>query len=176
MQVTGSRLIYENRWLRLREDRIVLPDGSPGIYSVVEKAPAALIVPRAADGRLWLVQQHRHPTGERSWEFAQGAFDTAPQTPPEELARGELAEETGLRAERWTWLGRMFFAPGICNQEVQAWLAEDLTQGEQALEPTEEGLVVGCHTRAEIDALILEGALTDAATIAALGLLDLRGL
>jgi hypothetical protein len=39
--VTSSRLVYENRWMRLREDELIWPDGSPGLYAVVEKAPAA---------------------------------------------------------------------------------------------------------------------------------------
>ena len=174
LRVTASRTVYENRWLRLREDETVLPDGAPGIYAVVEKAPAALIIPFDGE-RLWLVNQYRHPVGERFWELPQGAWDDRPDAPAEEVARGELAEETGLRAGSMERLGRLFFAYGISNQRFAVWLATDLTAGEQALEETEQGLVVGSFTVAEVDAMLLDGTIGDAATVAALGLLRLRG-
>jgi 8-oxo-dGDP phosphatase len=52
----ASREIYRNRWLVLREDDIRRPDGSPGIYSVVDKPTYVLVMPY--DGRRFrLVEQ-----------------------------------------------------------------------------------------------------------------------
>ena len=96
-RVTASRVVYENRWIRLHEDRTESRDGAPGLYAWVEKPPAALIVP-LQDDHVWLVEQFRHPVGRRFWEFPQGAWEETPDAPAEALARGELAEETGLRA------------------------------------------------------------------------------
>jgi 8-oxo-dGTP pyrophosphatase MutT (NUDIX family) len=173
LRVTSSRTVYENRWMRLREDETVLPDGSPGIYAVVEKAPAAVIVP--CDGEhLWLINQYRHPVGERFWELPQGAWDDRPDAPAEDIARGELAEETGLRAGIIERLGRLFFAYGIADQPFDVWLASDLTEGEQDLEHTEQGLQVGRFALAEVDAMMLDGRIADAATVAAIGLMRLR--
>jgi ADP-ribose pyrophosphatase len=173
LRVTASRLVYANRWMRLREDRTVLPDGSPGVYAVVEKAPAAVIIPRDGD-HLWLIEQYRHPVGARFWELPQGAWDDRPGAPPEELARGELAEETGLRAATMERLGRLFFAYGISDQPFDVWLATGLTEGDQDLEHTEQGLRVGRFPVAEVEAMVLEGRIADSATVAALGLLRLR--
>ena len=36
---TGSRVVYENRWMTVREDTIRRADGSAGIYGIVDKAP-----------------------------------------------------------------------------------------------------------------------------------------
>src|SRR5246127_3645523 len=70
----ASREIYRNPWLVLREDEIRRPDGSPGIYSVVDKPPYALVMP--FDGqRFRLVEQFRYPLGAWRWEFPHG---TAP--------------------------------------------------------------------------------------------------
>jgi 8-oxo-dGTP pyrophosphatase MutT (NUDIX family) len=175
LRITASRTVYENRWMRLREDATLLPDGTPGIYAVVEKAPAAVIIPLAGD-HLWLVEQYRHPVGERFWELPQGAWDDRPDAPAEELARGELAEETGLRAGRMERLGRMFFAYGISDQRFDVWLATELTEGEQALEETEQGLKVGRFPITEVEAMIRDGAIADAATIASLSLHSLLRL
>src|SRR4051812_37287943 len=99
MRVTSSRGVYENRWMRGHEDVTEPPDGPPGLYGGVENPPAAIIVALERDA-VWLVQQFRYPVGERFWEFPQGAWEQAPGADAEELARGELAEETGLRAAR----------------------------------------------------------------------------
>jgi hypothetical protein len=39
-----SKTLYENQWLRLREDQVIRPDGNLGIYGVVEIRPSAGIV------------------------------------------------------------------------------------------------------------------------------------
>ncbi len=60
----SSRLVYENRWLRLREDQVRRQDGSEGIYSVMERAEFAVICP-VQDGMVHLVEQFRYPVGRR---------------------------------------------------------------------------------------------------------------
>ena len=169
LRVTASRVVYENRWMRVREDDTVLPDGSPGLYATVEKPPAAVIVP--LDGEhVWLVQQFRHPVGARFWELPQGAWEDDPAAPAEDIARGELAEETGLRAGRMERLTRLFFAYGLSNQPFDVWAATDLTPGEQALEPTEQGLKVARFPLDEARAMVRDGRIADSATVAALAL------
>lgn len=172
-RVTGSRVVYENRWMRLREDRFVRADGSEGVYSVVDKHPATAVIP-VDGGEVVLVEQYRHPVGERFWELPQGAWEGEHDPDPEELARGELAEETGLRAGRMERLGRLFFAYGITGQPFDVWLATDLEQGEQSLEPEEQGLRVGRFTLARAEEMIIDGTIADSATVAAFGLLRLR--
>jgi 8-oxo-dGTP pyrophosphatase MutT (NUDIX family) len=165
-RVTDTRIVYENRWMRLHEDRTERADGTPGLYAWVEKPPAAVIVPVEGD-HVWLVEQHRHPVGARFWEFPQGAWEDAPGAAPEELARGELAEETGLRAGRLEHLGRLFFAYGMSDQAFDVWRATELSEGDQALEETEAGLAVGRFATEEFEAMIASGAVRDAASVAA---------
>jgi 8-oxo-dGTP pyrophosphatase MutT (NUDIX family) len=163
VRIISSRVVYENAWMRVHEDRTERPDGTPGLYGWVEKTPAALIVPLAGE-HTWMVEQFRHPVGERCWEFPQG---TSSDTTGEELARAELAEETGLRAHRLEWLGRLYYAYGLLNQPVDVWRATGLEPGPQALEPTEHGLIARRFTREEIERMIADNALQDAASVAA---------
>jgi len=172
LRVTASRVVYENPWMRVREDTTVLPDGRPGLYAVVEKPPAAVVVPRDGD-QLWMVEQYRHPVGARFWELPQGAWHDRADAPAEEIARGELAEETGLRAGRMERLGRLYFAYGLTDQPFDVWLATELTEGEQALEETEQGLVVGRFAIDEVRAMVRDGRIADSGTVAALGLAGL---
>jgi 8-oxo-dGTP pyrophosphatase MutT (NUDIX family) len=166
LRVTSTRVVYENRWMRVHEDRTEHPDGTPGVYGWIEKGPAAIVVP--LDGEhVWLVEQFRHPVGRRFWEFPQGAWEDHPSAAPEDLARGELAEETGLRAARLENLGTLYFAYGISNQSVDVWRATGLEPGEQALEHTEQGLAVARFTVAEVERMVRGNEIRDAASVAA---------
>jgi 8-oxo-dGTP pyrophosphatase MutT (NUDIX family) len=166
LAVTATRVVYENRWIRLREDRTLDDEGRAGVYAVVEKSPGAVIVPLDGD-RVWLIEQWRHPVGRRFWEFPQGAWEGAPDAEPETLARGELAEETGLRAGSLQWLGRLFYAYGIADQPFDAWLATDLREGARRPEPEEAGMRVARFTVAQLEAMIQQGKIADAASVAA---------
>lgn len=168
-RVTGSRLVYENRWMRLREDSFVRADGSEGIYSVVEKAPATVVVPVDGD-EVVLVEQYRHPVGERFWELPQGAWDGDDAPDPEELARGELAEETGLRAGSMEHLGSLFTAYGFCAQRFDVFLATGLVQGEPDREPSEQDMVHRFVREDELWGMVASGEVADAHTLAALAL------
>jgi 8-oxo-dGTP pyrophosphatase MutT (NUDIX family) len=165
-RVTSTRVVYENRWIRVHEDRLEREDGSPGLYGWVEKGPSALIVPIEGDD-VWLVEQFRHPVKERFWEFPQGAWEDDPAASAESLARGELAEETGLRASSLERLGRLYFAYGISNQPVDVWRASGLEPAEQALEETEHGLVVGRFSVDEVERMVRSNEIRDAASVAA---------
>src|SRR4051812_42638935 len=124
--------------MRVHEDLTERPDGTPGLYAWIEKPPAAIIVPVDA-GFVWLVEQHRHPIGSRFWELPQGAWEDDPSAAAEDLARGELAEETGLRAGRLEHLGTLFLAYGITAQAVDGWRAAGAGGGQHALEGTQAG-------------------------------------
>lgn len=172
IRTVSSREVYRNRWLRLREDEIELPDGTPGVYGVVEKPDFAIVIPWDGE-RFHLVEQFRYPVGERCIEFPQGAWEGALPPDPADLARGELEEETGLRAGSVRHLGRLYHAYGFCTQAFDAFLATDLGPGEQRLEPTEQGLRTLTANASELESMIRVGALRDGPSVAAYGLLRL---
>jgi len=175
IRTTATRIVYENRWMRLREDEIVHPDGSPGIYGVVEKADFAVIA-AVENGQIHLVEQYRYPVQGRYWELPQGSWENAPGTEPLHLARAELREETGLTAASMLHVGHLFECYGYSNQGFDIYLATGLTQGEASREHTEQDMISRAFPVHEVLAMISGGAIKDAATVATLGLLRLKGL
>ena len=175
IRTLSSRVVYENRWMRVREDEIERPDGSHGIYAVIDKEQAALIVPW--DGtHLHLVGQYRYTHEAFEWEFPMGSVQADVQPQPEEIARTELAEELGLRAGRLQHLGFLWFASGMSSQGCDVWLATELEQGTARPEEGEVGVRQRTVTPDEFTAMIRDGELLDSATLAAWALLDARGL
>ena len=175
IQTIGSRELYRNNWLTIREDDIRRPDGSAGIYAVVDKPNYALVIPRdsGTEGdRFHLVEQFRYPLGLRRWEFPQGTVPGA-DIDPNELAARELREETGLRADSITELGLLDVAPGMSSQRGRVFLALGITEGPHAREHEEQDMRSAWFTRAEVEKMIRDGAITDAQSIAAWTLMTL---
>jgi 8-oxo-dGTP pyrophosphatase MutT (NUDIX family) len=173
MEQVSSRVVYRNPWMTVREDEVRRPDGSPGIYGVVEKPDFALVLPRWADG-FWLVEQFRYPVGRRAWEFPQGGWGRGAAGDQEALARQELAEETGLRAGAMTHLGHLFEAYGYSTQGFDVYLATELDEGAPDREATEQDMVHRAFSDAEISGMIHHGEMVDAPSLAALTLYALR--
>lgn len=172
IKTISSREVYRNPWTRVREDVIERTNGQRGIYGVVDKDPAAIIIPleATAEGEfVYLVEQFRYTVGGTFMEFPQGGWEQA-QVDPEELARGELREETGLTAERMTLLSTLQIAYGVMNQKHYVFLAEGLTMGRHDRDAEEHDLAVRRVGVADFEAMVLDGSIVDNCSVAAWGL------
>jgi 8-oxo-dGTP pyrophosphatase MutT (NUDIX family) len=168
----SSREVYRNPWTSVREDVIERGNGQRGIYGVIDKDPACIVIPldSTAEGDfVYLIEQYRYTVGGRFLEFPQGGWEVA-EVVPEELARGELREETGLTAERMTHLSTLQIAYGVMNQKHFVFLAEGLTMGEPDPDTEESDLVVRRVSVREFETMILDGTIVDNCTISAWGL------
>lgn len=161
----SSREVYRNAWMRVREDEILRSNGKKGIYGVVEKDEAAIIIPIEGD-RIWLVEQFRYTIQEQALELPQGGWEMA-GVDPEELARGELREETGLVAEKMTYLGSTWIGYGYTRQKQHAYLATGLTHAEKEPDEEEHDLVVRNMPVAEFEDRMRQGGVRDGCTLAA---------
>ncbi|MFK3659138.1 NUDIX domain-containing protein [Scandinavium sp. NPDC088450] len=174
MKTLSSQEIYANQWMRLKEDRIERADGSQGVYSVIEKPDFAVIVP-VFEGTIWVVEQFRYPLGKRTIELPQGSWELSPDADPIAVARGELAEETGLLAQKMEQIGYQKLAQGYSSQGYHIWLATDFVPGSQSLDAEEVGLTCRQMPVSTFEALIAEGKISDATSVAAFLLAKLKG-
>ena len=168
IRTLSTREVYRNAWMRVREDEIERSNGEHGIYGVVEKDPAAIIIPLDGDA-LYLVQQYRYAVGGEYMEFPQGGWEQ-PDVDIEELARGELREETGLSAATWTYLGRLWIAYGFCRQPQHVFVATGLTQGDTDFDAEEHDLTLHHVSVTEFESMLRSNRIQDTCTLAAWGL------
>jgi ADP-ribose pyrophosphatase len=167
----SSREVYRNKWLRIREDRILRSSGKSGIYGVVEKNPGAIILP-IDRGRVCLVEQFRYTIGERVLELPQGCWDTD-SVSPETLARGELREETGLIASEMIHLGTLWLAYGFTRQPLHVFLATGLNFAGRNPDEEEQDMTVRSVCIPEFEEMMLDGTIRDSCTLSAWGLYQL---
>lgn len=162
----GSRVVYDNPWLRVREDAVLRPDGQPGIYGVVGfKNHAMAVVPVDAEGFTYLVGQHRYALGQSSWEVPEGGCPLGQD--PAEAARRELREETGFEAGSLRYLGAYHLSNSVTDEVGAAYLATDLVPGPAQPEGS-EALHLQRLPLAEAVAWALSGRITDAVSVIAL--------
>jgi len=169
IKTISSREVYRNHWTRVREDVIERSTGERGIYGVVDKDPGCIIIPleSSPDGEfITLVEQYRYTVGGRYLELPQGSWETADAV-PEEMARGELREETGLTAQRMTLLTTLFIGYGVLNLHQHVFLAEGLTLGDRDLDSEEADLVVHRVRVDEFEAMLVDGTIVDNCSAAA---------
>lgn len=133
----SSRLVYENAWIRVREDQVVSPTGSPGIYGVVESRLAVGIVALTSDNCIYIVGQYRYPTDVYSWEIPEGGGEDSES--PLQAAQRELSEETGITASSWEQLGgEVHLSNCFTAERAFLFLARDLHQGDAKPDDTEQ--------------------------------------
>lgn len=95
-----QRLVYENEYVSVFDDRVIFPDGHEGTYYYSRwKAPYGVAIVAVNGGRALLVRTYRYAEQAFSVEIPMG-FGVAGRTPAEQAAV-ELGEETGLKAERF---------------------------------------------------------------------------
>lgn len=163
-KIHTSRSIYENPWIKIREDSVSHPNGKPGIYGVVEmKRIASGVLAMTDDEELYLVGQYRYPLDLYSWEIIEGGVE-----PGENVLDGikrELKEEAGLEALYWERLGGDFHLSNcITNEVAQLFVARGLKQGTSQPDSSEE-LVIKKVPFVEVLTMVEEGEITDAMSV-----------
>jgi ADP-ribose pyrophosphatase len=134
--VIESRVAYEGRLVRVREDRVRLSGGREAGREVVEHDEVSAIVPVDADGNVLLVRQYRLPAEQALLEVPAGGLDEGET--PEAAAQRELQEETGYRAGTLERLGGFYVSPGYCTEFIHVFLARGLSESAAAADADED--------------------------------------
>lgn len=170
VETLGTKEVFANQWMTLREDTVRRPDGSISSCTVVDAAPIALVIPTDGE-RFHLVEQYRHPVAGRRWEFPSGTTDPNMDTDAASVAARELREETGLVAGNVTTLGTLEITPSTFSQTCAVFLATDLTAGVPQRDPEEQDMQSAWFTRTQVERMMRDGTISDSKTIAAYALL-----
>jgi ADP-ribose pyrophosphatase len=157
--------VYSGKLLRVRRDVVRLPDGHETVREYIRHPGAVAIVALFDDGRVLLERQFRYPHRREFIEIPAGKLDQGEAHL--DTAKRELEEETGYVASDWRRLGVIHNAIAYSDEGIELWLAKGLERREQKLEAG-EFLEVFTLPLAEAQAMVRDGRITDAKTVAGL--------
>ncbi len=158
----SSEMVFEGRLLKVRCDRVRLPDGSDATREYIVHPGAVMIVPLLDDGRLVMERQWRYPLERVMLEFPAGKLE--PGEPTQGCAQRELFEETGYEAAEWALAGVLHNAIAYSNERIEIWFARGLIAGERKLDAG-EFLDIQLVEPDELDRRCARGEVTDAKTL-----------
>lgn len=158
----SSQIVYDGSFLRVSKDEVRLPNGHTASREYVLHPGAAMIIPVLPNGNLLMIRQYRYPLHRVFLEFPAGKSD--PQEKPLATAQRELREETGCEAKNWKHLTSIHPVIAYSTEQIDLFLATDLTRHEAQLD-AEEFLDVLEKPFDEVFALMKQGYITDVKTM-----------
>ncbi|MFQ9510660.1 MAG: NUDIX domain-containing protein [Lachnospiraceae bacterium] len=159
-------LVYTGSILKFYKDTVETPDGRTAEWDYIGHKGAAAVLPVTEDGKLILVRQYRNALDRLTLEIPAGARND-PEEPTIACAFRELEEETGYKAEKLEFLITLRTAVAFCDELIDVYVATGLTPGEQHLDE-DEYVEVEVYTVEQLTAMILDGTIQDAKTVAAI--------
>ena len=159
-------VVFDGALLKVRRDRVRLPDGGEATREYIRHPGAVAIVPLFDDGTVLLERQFRYPHRRTFIEVPAGKLD--PGEPPLDTARRELLEETGYAAQEWTRLGTMHTAIAYTDEAIALFLCRGIQKvGEPKLDAGEflETMIVAFD---EAIAMVHDGRITDSKSVCSL--------
>ena len=160
----SSRPVYDNRWIKVREDVAELPDGRTTLYGVVECKPCVGVLPFLDARTVVLVGQYRYVARAFSWEMPTGAMQ--PGEDEEAAVQRELAEEAGYEAERLVKLCAFDSSKSVMEERANIYLAEGLRPVAREADAT-EFIEVRAFAFDEVLRMVETSEIVDAMTVVA---------
>ena len=160
-----SEEIFAGRLLRVRRDKVRLPDGKLATREFVTHPGAVVMIAELPNGKLLFERQFRYPLDRVFLELPAGKIH-----PGEDIlltARRELQEETGYVAEHWHYLGVIHPCIGYSNERIEIFFAQGLSHVGHALDEGEFLEVHELHLDEAMEA-VRDGRLTDGKSVACL--------
>lgn len=160
----STRAVYENRWIKVREDIAELPDGRTTIYGVVQCSECVGVLPFIDRDTVLLVGQYRYVAGGFYWEMPTGGQHAGETL--EQAAQRELAEEAGYEARRLVKLCDFHTSKSILREIAHLYLAEDLRAASRPPDHT-EFIERRAFPFAEVLRMVERGEIKDSMTVIA---------
>lgn len=166
-EILSSNYIIKNRWLVVRQDKVLLPNGEIiNDYYVQESPDWIIVIAITEDGKYIIERQYRHGVQQIHYELCGGHIEKGEE--PLVAAKRELLEETGYEGGEWTLLMTSTPNPSSMSIICNAFVAKGVKRKrKQSLDATED-IDVLLMDKAEVMDLMMNGKIKQGDMLAAL--------
>lgn len=126
---------YKNPWIEVVEEKVIRPDGKPGIFGIVKMVEGLSVLPLDDRGFVYMTEEFHYAIGKKHIEVVSGAIDKGESAI--KAAKRELREELGIEAKEWIDLGLVNPFTTVINSPARLFLAKKLKFGKDNQEGTE---------------------------------------
>ncbi|QJW92765.1 NUDIX hydrolase [Frigoriglobus tundricola] len=158
----SAEVVHVGRRIRVEVDTLHTPDGKTIRRDAIRHPGAVVVLPVLDADHVVLLRNFRFVVGDTLWEVPAGTVE--PNEGLEACARRELLEETGYTAAKWRGMGFMYASPGVMDEKLHLFIAEELTPGTARPEPDEQLEPVTVRLDDAVR-MCLDGTIRDAKTI-----------
>ncbi len=165
-QTLSSEIKYNNKWIRVTENKVINPAGKDGIYGVVHyKNIAVAVIPLDENNNTWIVGQYRYALNTYEWEVPEGGCPEGEDTL--DAAKRELLEEVGLKANSFELILKMELSNSVSDETSCTYIARGLKHVGNAPEETEQ-LQIRKLPFEEVFKMAMNGEIKDALSVASI--------
>ncbi|HOA55932.1 MAG: NUDIX hydrolase [Acetivibrionales bacterium] len=168
-KTVSEKEIYRGNIIDVDLLTVTLPDGREATRDIVRHPGAAAVIPLNEKGEIYMVRQFRKPLDAVSLEIPAGKLDAGED--PVICAGRELKEETGLTAEKLTFLVSLHSTPGFSDEVIHLFAATGLKEGDSCADE-DEFITTEKYSVAELIDMVLKGKITDAKSMIGILLAD----
>ena len=160
--IKDSEVKYENPWIKVREDRVIRPDGTDGIYGTVHISAGVSVLPVDSDGFAYLINEFAYAQGDYEISVVSGARDEGEEFLA--AAQRELREELGILAETWTALGKDKPLTSYTDASNHLFLAQGITADDTFLGDLNEPMTLYKIPLADAVSMVMNNEITGEVT------------
>ncbi len=157
-----GKIVYKNPWITLVEDKVIIPNGTEGIYAYLDFADGACVLPVDEDKNVYLIKQYRYAMKKYGYEAAGGGGKKGEAHL--DIAQRELKEELGITAKKWTYAGAIEPLNAYARLSMHMYIVQDLTLGKTEHEENERIEVIKMPLDEAVK-LVMNNEITDSLVV-----------
>ena len=167
----SSELLYKGKIIDVYKDKVRCPNGHESTRELVRHCKASCVLAITEDNKIIVERQYRYPYDDILYEFPAGKCDK--DEDPQITAIRELEEETGYKAGKCEYLGKMYPTCAYSDEVIYLYLCTELKKTTQHLDEN-EALDILYLSFDELKALLNDGKFFDAKSLCALAFYNSR--
>ena len=157
--------IYKGKIIEVNLQTVELPNGKEAKREIVNHPGGVAVVAFKDEETVIFVEQFRKPIDRNLLEIPAGKLEKDEDI--KVCGIRELEEETGYKAKKFDYLGKIVTSPGFCDEYIYLFKAEGLYKGNDGLGDEDEFINVKELKIERVKEMIKSGEIIDAKTISA---------